>query len=98
MEAEGTAENSIDLRFEKAASLMKCTRGLMVPEAMRTVGFTSDEADDRCKRMWIHRRVKKNDKNRPTSVSLQLDRDEFFVSLLGDYLSTSLGNYPAPAL
>ena len=71
---------------------MRCTRGLMVTEAMRAVGFTSDDADNQCKRMWIHRRVKKNDDNTPTSVSIQLDGDVLFVSLLGDSLSNFLGS------
>ena len=71
---------------------------MMVPEAMRAVGFASDDADDQCKRMWIHRYVKKNYDNTPTSVSLQSDGDVLFVSLLGDSLSTFFGEYPAPTL
>ena len=70
----------------------------MVTEAMRAVGFTSDDADNQCKRMWIHRYVKKNYDNTPTSVSLQSDGDVLFVSLLGDSLSTFLGEYPDPTL
>ena len=68
MEAEGTAKNPIDPCVEKAVRLMRRTHGLMVPKVIRAVGFASNNADDRCKRVWVHHRVKKKDNDTPVSV------------------------------
>ena len=70
MEAEGTAKNSIDLPVEKAVRLMRLTRGLMVPKAMRAIGFTPKDVDNQCKQMWTHHCVKRNDDDTPALVRL----------------------------
>ena len=61
MPRKGDAKDPSDPRVGMAVKLLMRTRGLMVPEAMRAVGFTDKDADDRKKRMWVHRRVKKED-------------------------------------
>ena len=61
MPRKGAAKYPSDPRVGMAVKLLMRTRGLMVPEAMRAVGFTDKDADDRKKRMWVHRRVKKED-------------------------------------
>ena len=62
MTGEDTTRDPSDLRVVKAVRLMKRTTGLMVPEAMRAVGFTAEDAKSRRKRMWIHRRLNKKTK------------------------------------
>ena len=67
MTGEDTARDPSDLRVVKAVRLMKRTTGLMVPEAMRAVGFTAEDAKSRRKRMWIHRRLNKKNENKPAA-------------------------------
>ena len=98
MEADDTSENPSDPRVKKALSLMRRARRLMVPEAMRSIGLTSNNVDNRWKRMWIHRRVKKKNDDTPASASLRLDGDVLSVSLSGNSLPLSSVKYPVPTL
>ena len=85
MSEKDTAKNPHDPCVEKAVRLVKPTHELMVTKAMRAVGFSSKDVDDRSKRMWIHRRLKKKVDTKPSSITVQSVAEVSSVSLSENY-------------
>ena len=51
MSGKGTAKNPRDPCVENSVRLVKRKHGFMVPKAIQAIGFSSNDADDRSKRI-----------------------------------------------